>query len=45
MSLTKEDIEKWDDYKLQDGFATAIVLYGMFYNEMEKRDLLVNPKK
>ena len=45
MSITKEEIAAWDDYKLQDSFAVILVLYGMLYNEMEKRDLFVNPKK
>ena len=45
MNITKEEIATWDDYKVQEYFATILVFYGMLYNEMEKRDLFVNPKK
>lgn len=45
MGVTKEEIATWDDYKVQDSFATILVFYGMLYNEMEKRGLFANPKK
>lgn len=45
MGLSRELIEGLDDLHLQYTFTQILVLYGVLYAEMKKRDLLVNPKK
>lgn len=45
MGLSRELIEGLDDLHVQHAFTQILVLYGVLYAEMKKRDLFVNPKK